>query len=190
MVYSRTTPFLIALTFLVAPMMANAVVPASTYKAVIGTISDTSYNVTGVAIVFAADDNSTVAYAGIIDGLMPSSSNACIISGDANGCGVHIHAGFSCENDSTLQGDNYFVDPVTQDPWTEERYYYSTSNNSWITGKANFAGLINIGSTSNLNGRAFIGKWTRRKQQHKHRRTHTHISDKLTISRFHAPLFF
>ena len=160
MIYSsRTTPFLIALYFLVVPRRTTAVVPAATYKAVINTITGTtSYNVTGMAIVFCAENNSTVGYAGIVKGLVPSSSNACLLSGDANGCGVRIHAGYSCENDSTLQGENYFVDPDTQDPWTEERYSYSNvMNSSWMTGQAKFAGLVNIGSTANISGRAFIG---------------------------------
>jgi hypothetical protein len=66
-----------------------------------------------------------------------------------NGCGVHIHAGFGCE-DSDAQGGHYYEDPITTDPWVEARYSSDTD------GKASFSGIVDIG-TDDVEGRAFVG---------------------------------
>ena len=65
------------------------------------------------------------------------------------GCGVHIHSGTNCSS-TELQEGHYFVDPVLQDPWTEDRY---TSDGN---GRATYAGIVNMG-TVDIDGRAFIG---------------------------------
>jgi hypothetical protein len=58
--------------------------------------------------------------------------------------------GMSCAN-KTTQGEHYFTDPVTSDPWTQERY------SSTAEGTAQFANLVAIGDSASLDGRAFIG---------------------------------
>jgi len=122
--------------------------PVATYKAAISEIPGTGSGVTGLVVVFVGDD-STVGYAGIVEGLMPDlSAFGCNAT---NGCGVHIHDGKSCEN-TTLPGGHYFEAPQTVDPWIEERY----SSNA--NGTANFAGVADIGNTNDLEGRAFVGK--------------------------------
>jgi len=63
-----------------------------------------------------------------------------------NGCGVHVHAGFSCDN-MTSQGGHHFVGDL--DPWEFIRYP-STS----ATGNTTFVFSI-VGETDVL-GRAFI----------------------------------
>jgi hypothetical protein len=70
-----------------------------------------------------------------------------------NGCGVHIHTGFDCE-DAAAQGGHYFEDPVMADPWVEARY------SSAADGKASFSGVVDIGATDALDGRAFLGTQT------------------------------
>ena len=63
------------------------------------------------------------------------------------GCGVHVHDGFSCEN-ATLQGGHYYIGDT--DPWLVERY---SSND---IGTATFSGVVDIGGTALLDGRAFV----------------------------------
>jgi hypothetical protein len=85
-----------------------------------------------------------------------------------NGCGVHIHTGFGCEN-TTAQGGHYFVDPVTEDPWAEARY------SSGADGKASFSGVLDMGSMEDIEGRAFLGTQPTKKVK----------GIKLSISTFH-----
>merc|ERR1712238_510953 len=39
-----------------------------------------------------------------------------------NGCGVHVHAGTSCENTETQGGHSWYPDTVTNDPWATIGY--------------------------------------------------------------------
>lgn len=159
MIYFSTSPFVAwILLFAYVAAVAEAAVPAFTYKAVIKMIPGMPSNVTGTAIVFSIDGESTLGYAGMIDGLNPSSIDACTIAGAPDGCGVHLHSGFTCEN--AMQGENYFAPPVSKDPWTGERYGYVTTatTNSTTPTSASFAGIVDVGSASQLSGRAFVGK--------------------------------
>lgn len=82
--------------------------------------------------------------------LLHSFSHRLFQCTEKNGCGVHIHKGFDCEN-TTTQGGHFFVDPATEDPWVEARY----SSNA--DGKASFSGIVDIGATDDLQGLAFLG---------------------------------
>jgi hypothetical protein len=128
--------------------MRNLLLSAiASYKAVVTEIPGTDSGVFGTVVVFAGGQKIT-GYGGFVEGLQ-----AKLVAADCtatNGCGVHIHNGFSCEN-PTDQGGHYFVDPVLEDPWVEERY------SSDLEGKATFSGLVDIG-TDDLEGRAFVSK--------------------------------
>jgi hypothetical protein len=103
----------------------------------------------GFATVFTESDSNYVGYAGIVNGLQPNlTATTCNAT---NGCGVHIHNGFSCRTFLT-QGAHYFVNSsvVTADPWINARY--SSDSN----GKANFQGVLDIG-TNKVDRKVFIG---------------------------------
>jgi len=65
----------------------------------------------------------------------------------ANGCGVHVHAGTSCESKETQMG-HYYNGSV--DPWTEIQYYET----DWY-GNAVFLDCVSTGETD-YDGKAFI----------------------------------
>jgi hypothetical protein len=58
-----------------------------------------------------------------------------------------------------LQGDNYYeeTDVVLSEPWADERYGISVVDESKYQG--NFQGLVDIGMTADVEGRAFVGKF-------------------------------
>merc|ERR1712232_1457959 len=66
---------------------------------------------------------------------------------EKNGCGVHVHSGFSCEN-TTTQGGHYFDGSV--DPWAVVGY---TSTDGM--GNASFAFMIRS-TASDVVGKPFI----------------------------------
>ena len=138
-------------TLLVAVLSCNLTVSSvyPTYKASITPIPGTGSNVSGIAVVFT-DGSTQIAYAGIVQGVMANLSASSAMCNVTNGCGVHIHNGTSCAN-STVQGGHYFVSSVVPvDPWINARYSSSP------TGKANFNGILNMG-TDNVVGKPFIG---------------------------------
>ncbi|KAL7562280.1 hypothetical protein ACA910_014501 [Epithemia clementina (nom. ined.)] len=98
--------------------------------------------VEGNVVLFA--DGPVVAYAGKSNGLEvnlgPSECTA------VNGCGAHVHQGISCE--AELQEGHYYMG--NSDPWLTERY---SSND---LGVAKYNGVVDIGGTGLLDGRAFI----------------------------------
>jgi hypothetical protein len=104
----------------------------------------------GYASIFTESDSNYVGYAGIVMGLQPNLTAATCNA--TNGCGVHIQNGNSCRSFLT-QGAHYFVNNsvVTVDPWINARY------SSDSTGKANFQGVLDIG-TNKVDSRVFIGK--------------------------------
>jgi len=132
------------LSLLLAGASAHGDPPFATYSAEITELNGSG--VTAKAIVFAGI-NGTAGYGGFAEGLLPDLEAATCNA--TNGCGVHIHTGFSCEN-TTAQGGHYFVDPVMEDPWVEARY------SSGADGKASFSGVVDIGSTDDIEGRAFL----------------------------------
>ena len=113
------------------------------YKADILPLSGSG--VTGIAVVYSSEA-SIVGYAGFATGLKASLTASDCTS--TNGCGAHIHNGLSCE-DASEQGGHYFVEPVADDPWVDERY----STNAG--GLGSFGGIIDIG-TNDIHGRAFL----------------------------------
>jgi hypothetical protein len=126
---------------------------ATVYRAEITEIPGTDSDVTGFAYVFASRErdngSGTIGYAGQAMGLEPDLFAPTCTA--VNGCGVHVHAGFSCQ-DAESQGGHYFESPVEDDPWVDDRY----SSNS--QGQAKFSGIVDIGNTNELAGRAFISK--------------------------------
>ena len=124
---------------------AFAIVPA--YKAEIKELGGSS--VWGIAVVFT-NQETIVGYAGYGTGLEANLGAAeCTAT---NGCGAHIHSGFDC-TDRTSQGGHYYVDPVSSDPWVEERYTSASD------GAAVFNGIVDIGS-ARKSGRTFeFGDW-------------------------------
>ena len=150
--HSRSFSTIALLFLLTSSVMVASQAAAATYKAVIKEIRGTDSNVTGTVVVFTDKTMTKLGYAGILTGLNASLDGSTCSAAASNGCGVHIHEGFSCDDNATLQGGHYYVNTttVTADPWVDVSY---SSDN---TGKANFAGLVNIG-TNNVDGRAFIG---------------------------------
>jgi hypothetical protein len=134
---------------IIFPLLLSTFIHAdvTTYRATLQpTASSPQQELVGFVAIFTESD-SLLGYAGIITGLegnlLASTCNA------TNGCGVHIHNGTSCTN-TTTQGGHYFGGDVTEDPWVDARY------SSDSAGKANFQGLLNIGTTD-IEGRVFLG---------------------------------
>jgi hypothetical protein len=147
--------FLLSLVAVLVAVLSPVVVvvvdaKVTTYRANIAPLPGTGFNVTGFVSIFVDPDAaSTIGYAGIVQGLQTNLvAKTCNAT---NGCGVHIHNGTSCTN-TTTQGGHYFVktNVVTVDPWINARYSSDTN------GKANFYGLLNMGTTD-VDGRVFVG---------------------------------
>jgi hypothetical protein len=89
----------------------------------------------------------SLVYGGHLVGLQPNlAAETCNAT---NGCGVHIHAGYSCNSTATQLGHFFNNQTVPSDPWANQRY---SSNPD---GVANFASHVELGTTD-VNGRAFI----------------------------------
>jgi hypothetical protein len=74
-----------------------------------------------------------VCYQGYASGLEPNVQSFLLNTGSsqcdvANGCGAHIHSGFSCMDDDTQGGHFYDPDRVAVDPWLLESYYSTDSD--------------------------------------------------------------
>lgn len=103
-----------------------------------------SSDVTGSVVVFTPKgDNQSADYEIGYGGFLKGTPAEC------TGCGVHIHAGKSCD-DSTKQEGHYFVEPVIADPWNSDTVYTSDKD-----GVASFSGLVKIG-TDKIEGHAFV----------------------------------
>jgi hypothetical protein len=124
---------------------------AKVYRAEIDEIPGTNSGVTGFVYVFASADHgsTTIGYAGSAAGLQTNLlATTCTAE---NGCGVHIHAGFSCETKESQGGHYYDNSTIPTDPWVDQRY---SSNDQ---GEAAFNGIVDIG-TDDLRRRVFISK--------------------------------
>lgn len=122
--------------------VATATVP--TYRAYISPLDGSG--VSGIAVVYTQGDT-VLGYAGYTEGVAANLGAADCTA--TNGCGAHIHSGFSCAS-SSAQGGHYFAtDRVSVDPWIDERY---TSD---ANGLGTYANVIDIG-TADVKGRAFL----------------------------------
>lgn len=64
-----------------------------------------------------------------------------------------MHAGMAC-TDSDAQGGHYYnMDNLDVDPWIDVRY------SSDGEGGSTFSGILDVGETASLEGRAFLGMW-------------------------------
>jgi hypothetical protein len=68
----------------------------------------------------------------------------------ANGCGGHIHAGYSCENSTTQEGHFYNADTIAADPWKVAGYLSTDSD-----GMGYFTDCLEAGETD-YDERAFV----------------------------------
>jgi hypothetical protein len=110
--------------------------------------------ITADVTFFVPGGESGVVYlSGLADGLEPDlqgppNGTDCTA---ANGCGVHIHSGTSCDNATTQGGHLWNNESLTFDPWTY--VYYNTTDSK---GSAHFAKTVDIGPDTGIKGRAFI----------------------------------
>jgi hypothetical protein len=89
----------------------------------------------------------SIVYGGHLEGLQSGlMADNCTAT---NGCGVHIHSGYSCNSTATQLGHFFNNQTVLTDPWMNQRY---SSNRD---GVANFVSKVELGTTD-VNGRAFI----------------------------------
>ena len=132
---------------------------ATVFRAEITAIPGTadSSDVTGFAYVFASGDGYTIGYVGELFGLEPNLFAPKCTGTAVNGCGVHVHAGDSCES-AQRQGGHYYYESRSaaveedEDPWVHDSY----SSNA--QGQTKFSGIVDIG-TDDLSGRVFLSKF-------------------------------
>jgi len=70
--------------------------------------------------------------------------------GVANACGIHIHAGKSCDDATTVGGHYYDADSIASDPWSPVTYQASADGTSKGKTKAG------IGEGRDILGRAIV----------------------------------
>lgn len=70
-------------------------------------------------------------------------------TGCTDGCGLHIHTGYSC-SDHTLVGGHYYLSDV--DEWNDLKYYVDAEGNSIGSGSVD----VGIYSWDMLSNRAFV----------------------------------
>merc|ERR1712187_713102 len=71
-------------------------------------------------------------------------------SGVPNGCGIHVHSGRSCLDDSSV-GGHYYSSSLSSDPWSPVVYVAGSS------GSAAGDASVDTGTTlSQVAGRAFV----------------------------------
>lgn len=143
MMQTSTTLLVVLLSLVVTASGEKAV-----FKARIRPIKGSGSNVDGRVTVETTGDGSTLIYVGSLFGVTPNLNTPDCQA--TNGCGAHIHDGFSCDNADT-QGGHLFVSPIVDDPWVDKRW---VSGNA---GNARFADGIAIG-TNDLQGKPFVGK--------------------------------
>jgi hypothetical protein len=68
----------------------------------------------------------------------------------ANGCGVHVHSGFSCTNTTTQEGHFYNKETLASDPWVLSGYASTDAS-----GSAYFIDCLTV-DVDDCEGRAFI----------------------------------
>lgn len=111
-------------------------------------------NVIGNVNIVTPDEESVCFYGtgenlepNLLSGVMGGPGEDCTSS---NGCGAHIHAGFSCLNSETQLGHLYDSETLSADPWAFV-HYESTDE----FGNGAFIGCLELGEFE-LTGRAFI----------------------------------
>jgi hypothetical protein len=101
-----------------------------------------------------------VCFTGCGEGLEPDLMSTYGGGGDdctaTNGCGVHIHSGFSCADSDAQGGHWYDSEMVMEDPWKQVGYKLTTPD-----GTAEFADCVQVGfdvksDPGLLEGRAFV----------------------------------
>lgn len=97
-----------------------------------------------VGPIFTSDGTHTFTYS--ISGADPECASGP--SSADNSCGVHIHAGTSCEEDAL---GHYYMYPVTKDPWVFLNAVYTADS----TGAASGTVLVVTGGAAPI-GRTFI----------------------------------
>lgn len=115
------------------------------------TDSLTNASVKGDVTVYPVDD--IACYFGMAKKLEPDLTSFLDAGQDCNftnGCGVHIHAGFSCLNSTTQEGHLYNESLFAEDPWKYTSYLSTDAQ-----GLAYFTGCVATGETQ-FDGRAFI----------------------------------
>lgn len=147
--FSRRALLFITL-LLVLAMTNTAVVDASVYVAEIAPFGNNP-KVSGMVRIFTSNQHpDIIAYYGTVEGveadLSLEQNGNCTAT---NGCGVHIHAGYSCETPELQMGHLYNATKLTVDPWLVERY------DSDSDGIGRYSGVVDQG-TSDIAGRAFV----------------------------------
>lgn len=113
----------------------------------------TDADVTGDGTVIKLGSGDKVCFFGSADNLEPDLLSFFEQGDDCsatNGCGVHIHAGVSCENTTTQEGHFYNKDTLTSDPWQFTGYVETDTS-----GSAYYTGCLETGETE-YDGRAFL----------------------------------
>jgi len=103
--------------------------------------------ITGQATA-VADPNGMVGLVWYLDGV----EDACKTTpeGVANACGIHIHAGTTCDDADAVGGHYYDADSITSDPWSS--LTYTTRG----FGKTAGVGKVSIGDGQDISGRALV----------------------------------
>jgi len=78
-------------------------------------------------------------------------SDACATTpeGVANACGIHIHAGTTCDDADAVGGHYYDADSITSDPWSSVTY-------TTAFGKTAGFAKVSIGDGQDISGRALV----------------------------------
>jgi len=96
-----------------------------------------------------AGDTATVNYN--VKGIEPECKAAPV--GVANACGIHIHAGTTCDNATAVGGHYYNTTSITPDPWLPIVYTpLDTSKQSKAHGRFD----VKIGKEQDIRGRAVV----------------------------------
>jgi hypothetical protein len=107
--------------------------------------------VTGVVTVYKLGTN--VCFFGFSENLEPDLSSVLADGTDCNagnGCGAHIHTGYSCDNTTTQEGHFYDSDALDTDPWKFAGYLSTDTD-----GMGYFTDCLETGETD-FADRAFI----------------------------------
>jgi hypothetical protein len=94
-----------------------------------------------------------VCFFGFSENLEPNLSSFLVDGTDCNapnGCGGHIHAGYSCDNTTTQEGHFYNPDIIAADPWKLAGYLSTDSD-----GMGYFTDCLETGETDYAD-RAFL----------------------------------
>jgi len=93
-------------------------------------------------------DEDTVYISYILTGIEAEECKS-IPAGVSNACGVHIHAGHTCD-DASMVGGHYYSDSIESDPWAPVTY--RAGNAGIALGRA----AVKIGVAQDISGRAMV----------------------------------